>query len=45
MGGKIEVESEYGRGTTFTVEVLQKVEYYKPIGLIQKKRTDPDAGL
>jgi len=37
MGGKIEVESEYGRGTTFTVEVLQKVEYYKPIGLIQKK--------
>jgi len=32
MGGRINVESEYGRGSTFTVTVRQKVVEYAAIG-------------
>jgi len=32
MGGNITVESEYGKGSVFTVEILQRVEDYQPIG-------------
>jgi CheY-like chemotaxis protein len=32
MGGKITVESEYGRGSAFTVELLQRIADCRPIG-------------
>jgi len=32
MGGNITVESEYGRGSVFSVEILQRIEDYQPIG-------------
>ena len=32
MGGKISLESEVGKGSTFTVVVEQKVVSYKPVG-------------
>lgn len=34
MGGGIEVESEYGKGTTFTVTLVQKVLQDTPINLV-----------
>lgn len=34
MGGKIEVESEYGQGTIFTVTLLHKVQCDEPLILI-----------
>jgi signal transduction histidine kinase/CheY-like chemotaxis protein/HPt (histidine-containing phosphotransfer) domain-containing protein len=33
MGGRIEVESEYGKGSKFTVTVRQEVAEYYPIGM------------
>ncbi|MBQ8947397.1 MAG: response regulator [Lachnospiraceae bacterium] len=32
MGGGVTVESEYGKGTVFHLEYLQKVDAYEPIG-------------
>jgi signal transduction histidine kinase/DNA-binding NarL/FixJ family response regulator/HPt (histidine-containing phosphotransfer) domain-containing protein len=32
MGGNITVESEYGRGSAFTVEIIQGIPDYLPIG-------------
>jgi CheY-like chemotaxis protein/HPt (histidine-containing phosphotransfer) domain-containing protein len=32
MGGSITVESEYGSGSVFTVEIIQGIVDYKPIG-------------
>jgi len=32
MGGNITVESEYGKGSVFTVEIIQGIVDYKPIG-------------
>jgi len=32
MGGNIAVESEYGKGSVFTVEIIQGIVDYKPIG-------------
>lgn len=32
MGGQIRVTSEYGVGTTFTVEIVQELKDYDPIG-------------
>jgi len=32
MGGSIVVESEYGSGSVFTVEIIQGIAGYKPIG-------------
>jgi CheY-like chemotaxis protein/HPt (histidine-containing phosphotransfer) domain-containing protein len=32
MGGSIAVESEYGKGSVFTVEIVQGIAEYKPIG-------------
>ena len=36
MGGDISVESTYGKGTTFTVNILQQVKRYEPIGKVDK---------
>jgi len=32
MGGSINVESEYGKGSVFTAEIIQGIANYKPIG-------------
>ncbi|HUM83394.1 MAG TPA: ATP-binding protein [Lachnospiraceae bacterium] len=37
MGGGIKVESEYGKGTAFTVEIMQEVKAYEPIGDVLNK--------
>jgi len=37
MGGDIEVSSTYGKGTTFTWSVLNKVEKWQPIGKLSKE--------
>ena len=37
MGGELKVESEYGKGSTFTITLPQKVEQYEPIGDFQKR--------
>ena len=37
MNGSISVESEYGKGSTFTAIIRQQVSKYKPLLLIQKK--------
>ncbi len=37
MGGKIEVESEYGKGTSFMVSIPQKVVSPEPIGDYKKR--------
>mgnify|MGYP001165990417 CR=1 FL=1 len=37
MGGGITVDSVYGKGTTFTVELMQQVKYYEPIGEVRPK--------
>jgi len=35
MGGKIDVRSEYGKGSTFTVTLSQKVRSDKPLGRVE----------
>lgn len=37
MGGDLTVESEYGKGSTFTVRILQKVPRYERIGEVKNK--------
>ncbi len=37
MGGDLTVDSVYGRGSTFTVRILQKVDQYEKIGEVQDK--------
>ena len=37
MGGDLTVDSEYGKGSTFTVRILQKVPRYERIGEVQNK--------
>ncbi len=37
MGGKIEVESEYGKGSIFTITLPQKIVSDEPIGDFKKK--------
>lgn len=37
MGGKIEVESKYGKGTSFMVSIPQKVVSHEPIGDYKKR--------
>jgi signal transduction histidine kinase/CheY-like chemotaxis protein/HPt (histidine-containing phosphotransfer) domain-containing protein len=35
MGGEINVYSEYGKGSTFTVKLPQKIHSYEPLGAIK----------
>lgn len=35
MNGNIELESEYGKGTTFTITFLQKIVDNAPVGAIE----------
>ncbi len=37
MGGNIEVESEYGKGTVFTMTVKQKVKENRPVASVENK--------
>ena len=37
MGGDLTVESEYGKGSTFTVKLVQKVPRYERIGEVKNK--------
>ena len=37
MGGSMELESKYGRGSTFTVHIPQKCENYMPVGDFSKR--------
>ena len=37
MDGDLTVESEYGKGSTFTVRIIQKVETYERIGEVHRK--------
>ncbi|MBQ9565874.1 MAG: amino acid permease [Synergistaceae bacterium] len=37
MGGAVEVESEYGKGSTFTIRLPQKIVSDEPIGNFQEK--------
>ncbi len=37
MGGEIKVASEYGKGSTFTIILPQKIEQYEPIGDFRKR--------
>ncbi|MCR4647773.1 MAG: response regulator [Lachnospiraceae bacterium] len=41
MNGFITVESEYGKGTTFFVEVAQKAVDLTPVGNIENRHSDP----
>jgi signal transduction histidine kinase/DNA-binding response OmpR family regulator len=34
MGGDIKVESDFGKGTVFTAIIVQKVEDWKPVGIL-----------
>ena len=38
MNGSLSVESEYGKGSIFTVKVIQKVRYYEKIGEVRHKQ-------
>ena len=38
MGGGIRVESSYGEGSVFTVEVLQQVKQYEPVGEVRNRK-------
>ena len=40
MGGEVNVESEYGHGSTFTVRIPQKIVRDVPVGDFQKKFED-----
>lgn len=39
MGGEIEVESEVGKGTTFTVTIIQKYEQYNPVAIVNEPKS------
>ena len=39
MGGDLTVHSEYGRGSIFTVKILQKVTRYEKIGEVRRKNS------
>ncbi|MCL2191941.1 MAG: ATP-binding protein [Treponema sp.] len=38
MDGDISVRSEYGKGSTFTVTLPQKVRFHRPIGFVENTR-------
>lgn len=44
MGGSIEVQSEYGQGSTFTITIPQKVSSFEPLGNLQKRFNKDVAG-
>jgi len=44
MGGRIEVSSEYGNGTTFTVTLIQEIDDATPIGRLEYALSDASGG-
>jgi len=42
MGGSINVQSEYGKGSTFTVKLPQKIRSYEPFGILETPRERGD---
>jgi len=45
MGGGMEVESEFGKGSVFKLHFVQKVVSRKTLGMLQKKREEAPVGL